>query len=109
MSGRIIRRGVLGYRHFCRHKATTHPLYRMLNNLVLSAALYLSNVTNGCVNFQVAAGTGCAWICNYCTAQLGPIYYFTSDVCKYEPGGCVGNPEPNVQYTCCTINYYQEQ
>jgi len=109
MSGPITRRGVLGCRHFYRHKGVAHEPYRMLNNIVLSAALYLSNVTNGCVNFQVAAGTGCAWMCNYCSAQLGPIYYFTTDVCNYKPGGCVGNPEPNVEYSCCAINYYTEQ
>jgi len=81
----------------------------MLNALVLSAAAYMSNVSNGCTTFQVAAGTGCAWMCNYCTAQLGPIYYFTTDVCSYQPGGCVGNPLPGVEYSCCAINYYTEQ
>jgi hypothetical protein len=90
-------------------KADSHPSYRMLKALVMSAAAYLTNVSNGCVSFQVAPGTGCAWMCDYCSAQLGPIYYFTDNTCKYQPGGCVGNPLPNVQYTCCTINYYSEQ
>ena len=57
--------------------------------------------TNGCVNFQVSQGTGCEWMCNYCATQLGPDYYFTTDVCTYETGGCVGNPLANVVYTCC--------
>jgi hypothetical protein len=58
---------------------------------------------NGCVSFTVGAGTGCAWMCNYCAGALGTNnYYFTTDVCKYEEGaGCVGNPQSGVTYTCC--------
>ena len=59
--------------------------------------------SNNCVTFTVSQGTGCAWMCNYCTSELGPTYYFTTNVCKYEPGGCVGNPLPGVQYTCCSV------
>ena len=77
--------------------------------LTLLSIINLNRTPDGCVNFQVSPGTGCAWMCNYCTEQLGPIYYFTTDVCKYEPGGCVGNPVAGVQYTCCPINYYYEQ
>lgn len=59
-------------------------------------------VSNSCVTFQVGAGTGCDWMCNYCANQLGTAnYYFTTDVCHYETGGCVGNPQPNTPYTCC--------
>ena len=57
---------------------------------------------NSCVSFQVAPGTGCAWMCSYCATSLGPNYYFTSDVCRYQTGGCVGNPLPSIQYTCCS-------
>jgi hypothetical protein len=58
---------------------------------------------NGCVSFTVGAGTGCAWMCNYCAGALGTNnYYFTTYVCKYEEGaGCVGNPQSGVTYTCC--------
>ena len=60
-------------------------------------------VSNSCVTFQVGAGTGCDWMCNYCANQLGTAnYYFTTDVCHYETGGCVGNPQPNTPYTCCS-------
>ena len=39
---------------------------------------------NACINFQVGAGTGCDWMCNYCANQLGTNnYYFTSGVCSY--------------------------
>ncbi len=58
---------------------------------------------NGCVSFTVGSGTGCAWMCNYCAGALGTNnYYFTDDVCTYETGGCVGNPQAGTQYTCCS-------
>jgi hypothetical protein len=57
---------------------------------------------NNCVSFQVSAGTGCAWMCNYCASTLGTTnYYFTDSVCTYETGGCVGSPQVGVLYTCC--------
>jgi hypothetical protein len=60
--------------------------------------------SNQCVTFQVGAGTGCAWMCNYCANALGTYeYYFTDNVCTYQTGGCVGNPLPGVSYTCCTL------
>ena len=58
---------------------------------------------NNCINFQVGPGTGCAWMCQYCQDQLGTTnYYFTDGVCKYETGGCAGNPIAGVTYTCCS-------
>jgi len=58
---------------------------------------------NGCINFSVGQGTGCQWMCQYCATELGtPNYYFTTDVCKYQEGGCVGNPQAGVTYTCCS-------
>ena len=61
------------------------------------------NSPNGCVDFQISAGTGCAWMCNYCANTLGTTnYYFTDNVCVYQTGGCVGNPQVGVVYTCCT-------
>lgn len=58
---------------------------------------------NNCVSFAVSSGTGCAWMCNYCANQLGTNnYYFTTGVCTYQTGGCVGNPQAGVTYTCCT-------
>jgi hypothetical protein len=59
---------------------------------------------NGCVNFTVAQGTGCQWMCDYCASQLGTNnYYFTTGVCTYETGGFVGNPQAGVTYTCCPV------
>lgn len=61
------------------------------------------NPQNNCINFSVGQGTGCAWMCNYCANTLGTNnYYFTTDVCKYQTGGCVGNPQVGVTYTCCS-------
>jgi len=58
---------------------------------------------NGCTTFSVGPGTGCAWMCSYCANALGTNnYYFTDNVCTYQPGGCVGNPQAGVQYTCCS-------
>jgi hypothetical protein len=63
-----------------------------------------SNVSNGCISFSVSSGTGCAWMCNYCANNLGTNnYYFTNGVCSYQSGGCVGNPQVGVQYTCCSV------
>ncbi len=60
--------------------------------------------TNACIQFTVAAGTGCAWMCNYCANQLGTFnYYFTDGVCTYQTGGCVGNPVAGKQYSCCSV------
>jgi hypothetical protein len=60
--------------------------------------------TNNCIQFSVASGTGCAWMCNYCANQLGTFnYYFTDGVCMYQTGGCVGNPIAGKTYTCCSV------
>jgi hypothetical protein len=61
--------------------------------------------SNACIQFSVGPGTGCDWMCNYCANQLGTNnYYFTDGVCTYESGGCVGNPQSGVTYTCCATN-----
>jgi len=78
------------------------------------STLYLSTVfaqtcnfllSNGCVSFEVSAGTGCVWMCEYCANALGTNnYYFTDSVCTYQQGtGCVGNPRTGVTYTCCSV------
>ena len=59
-------------------------------------------VSNQCVTFTVGSGTGCAWMCGYCAAALGPNYYFTDSVCTYSTGSCVGNPVAGKTYTCCS-------
>jgi hypothetical protein len=70
---------------------------------------------NGCLTFTVGQGTGCAWMCSYCAANLGTnSYYFTGNppVCTYQTGisvaegisvagGCVGSPVSGQSYTCC--------
>ena len=59
---------------------------------------------NNCITFSVSQGTGCDWMCQYCSNSLGTNnYYFTTDICKYETGGCIGNPQAGVSYTCCSI------
>jgi hypothetical protein len=58
---------------------------------------------NNCINFSVGSGTGCEWMCSYCANALGTNnYYFTTDVCTYQLGGCTGNPQVGVIYTCCS-------
>lgn len=77
-------------------------LLSVLLVLVGAAAAQTCGPTNQCVTFTVGQGTGCAWMCNYCATALGTnSYYFTSDVCKYETGGCVGSPAAGAAYTCC--------
>ena len=58
---------------------------------------------NNCISFSVGPGTGCAWMCQYCENNLETTnYYFTNGICTYETGGCVGNPQVGVVYTCCS-------
>jgi hypothetical protein len=65
-------------------------------------------LSNGCIQFSVGAGTGCAWMCNYCSNQLNTNnYYFVDNVCVYKNGeGCVGNPIVGKTYTCCSSNNF---
>jgi hypothetical protein len=57
-----------------------------------------------CISFSVGPGTGCEWMCNYCATMLNTSnYYFSPDVCSYESGGCVGNPQTGVTYSCCSL------
>ena len=59
---------------------------------------------NNCIQFSVSAGTGCAWMCNYCANQLGTFnYYFPDNVCTYQTGGCAGSPIAGKTYTCCSV------
>jgi hypothetical protein len=70
-----------------------------------SLSNYSSYTPNNCIQFSVGAGTGCDWMCNYCANQLGTNnYYFTDSVCKYQTGGCVGNPVVGKMYTCCSAS-----
>jgi hypothetical protein len=82
----------------------------MFKKLFLLTALVFTEVTTqvcnntDCIDLIVAAGTGCAWMCNYCATNLGTNnYYFTDNVCVYQPGGCVGNPVAGKTYTCCAL------
>jgi hypothetical protein len=83
----------------------------LLSLLSVAAAVGHENYTqvgimpqNNCIQFSVASGTGCAWMCNYCSNTLGTFnYYFTDGVCTYEAGGCVGNPIAGKTYTCCSV------
>lgn len=62
-----------------------------------------STASSNCISFQVSAGTGCQWMCNYCANTLGTTdYYFTNGVCTYETGGCIGSPQVGILYTCCS-------
>jgi hypothetical protein len=60
--------------------------------------------TNNCIQFTVNSGTGCNWMCNYCSNILGTSnYYFLDSICTYQQGGCVGNPIAGNIYTCCSL------
>ena len=64
----------------------------------------LAESLNNCIQFSVASGTGCEWMCSYCANTLGTYnYYFTDSVCTYQTGGCVGNPIAGKTYTCCSL------
>jgi hypothetical protein len=88
----------------------TNILTAFLALMVAAANSYRAPATlpviipaNNCVSFSIGPGTGCAWMCSYCANALGTSdYYFTDGVCTYEQGGCVGNPQASVTYTCCS-------
>ncbi len=64
----------------------------------------LAESLNNCIQFSVASGTGCEWMCSYCANTLGTYnYYFIDSVCTYQTGGCVGNPIAGKTYTCCSL------
>jgi len=75
--------------------------------ILLLAGVFASQeckAPNACVSFTVGPGTGCAWMCEHCADVLGPSYYFLDGVCAYQAGGCVGNPQAGVTYTCCSTS-----
>ena len=77
----------------------------LLLALLTSQTLASPTTNNGCISFTVGQGTGCDWMCNYCSNALGTNnYYFTDSVCTYQTGGCVGNPVAGKQYTCCAAS-----
>ena len=83
--------------------------------LLLILALFSGAVTgqpsNNCYTFTVGQGTGCQYLCNLCSNQLGTDnYYFTDNVCTYDSGvGCVGNPLAGKQYTCCAAGNEKDE
>jgi len=87
-------------------------IYTFIN--FISATNYISTnfsnnctntyLSNKCISFTVSSGTGCQWMCSYCASSLGTTnYYFTDNVCLYQSGGCVGNPQSGKTYTCCSV------
>ena len=86
-------------------KLYTQFIYTFLTLSTVFAQTCNQLLSNGnCVSFTVSPGTGCQWMCTFCANQLGTNnYYFTDSVCTYESGGCVGNPQAGVTYTCCGV------
>ena len=75
---------------------------KLFTKFVFGLLLLGNVVSQPCVSFSIASGTGCAWMCQYCADQLGTNnYYFTTQVCTYEPVGCIGTPIAGGSYTCC--------
>ena len=68
--------------------------------------------SNNCYTFTVGQGTGCQYMCNLCSNQLGTNnYYFTDSVCTYDSGlgYCTGNPIAGKQYTCCSAGEEKDE
>ena len=84
-------------------KASTLLKFGILTISSVFAQVCNQDLTTNCITFLIGPGTGCDWMCNYCSNMLGTNnYYFTDNVCTYETGGCVGNPVSGKQYTCCS-------
>jgi hypothetical protein len=86
-------------------------LAAVVGAFALATTFAATEQTVECVDFSVGAGTGCAWMCNYCATTLGTDnYYFTTDVCTYQEGvGCVGSPQAGVTYRCCAAAAEEEE
>ena len=86
-------------------------LAAIVGAFALAKTFAAAEQTVECVDFSVGAGTGCAWMCNYCATTLGTDnYYFTTDVCTYQEGvGCVGSPQAGVTYRCCAAAAEEEE
>ena len=86
-------------------------LFSGVNSHVVSSQVPQVVPSNGCYTFTVGQGTGCQYLCNLCSTQLGTDnYYFTDNVCTYESGvGCVGNPLAGKQYTCCAAGEEKDE
>lgn len=83
---------------------STANTYSYYSSELLNVSLSLIHPNNDCTSFSISSGTGCAWMCTYCADTLGTNnYYFTDDVCTYQTGGCVGNPQADKTYTCCAV------
>ena len=68
-----------------------------------NGTLYPTLQQNKCISFTIGLGTGCDWMCSYCASSLNTSsYYFNPAICTYQSGGCVGNPQPGVSYSCCS-------
>ena len=87
---------------------------KFIRNIILTIFTIVSttfsidkcNMTSpkNCITFTIGPNTGCSWMFNYCANNLGTNnYYFTDNVCVYESGGCNGNPQLGVSYTCCSV------
>jgi hypothetical protein len=78
------------------------------NSYRMPAKLPLIIPADDCVSFSIGPGTGCAWMCSYCANALRTNnYYFADGVCTYEQGGCVGDPQTGVTYTCCSSSTFE--
>ena len=63
------------------------------------------NSSGDCITFTIGEDTGCQFMCDYCSENLGTNkFYFTDWICKNKNGICYGNPKPYEEYTCCTEN-----
>ena len=72
--------------------------------IIIIAAKNCTNLFGNCISFSVSSNTGCQWMCTYCANSLGTNnYYFTDQVCTYQNGGCIGNPQLGKTYTCCSV------
>ena len=75
--------------------------------LLTSFIFMFSNIgkVNGqdCITFAIGDGTGCQFMCDYCSENLGTTkFYFTDWICQNKNGMCTGEPIPWETYTCCT-------
>lgn len=79
-------------------------LIKMLSSLMIILVNHNKKDNNqDCITYTIGEGTGCQFMCDYCTENLGTTdFYFTDWVCQNKNGMCTGDPIAWETYTCCT-------
>ncbi len=78
-------------------------LMNILSSLIVLFSSKKTLKDQDCITFTIGDGTGCQFMCDYCSENLGTNnFYFTDWICQNKNGVCTGEPMPWETYTCCS-------